>query len=90
MDTSDENSFDPTPKLTSNPIPVLFIPLNHNESKCNYCESKYSVTQLLQKYCKSCLFQYIKLTTGSNTADTYLDVHIKIRLGALSTNQLLE
>uniref|UniRef100_U9UNT2 Protein kinase domain-containing protein n=1 Tax=Rhizophagus irregularis (strain DAOM 181602 / DAOM 197198 / MUCL 43194) TaxID=747089 RepID=U9UNT2_RHIID len=31
----DNNLFDPTPKLKSSPVPVLFIPFNNDEDKCN-------------------------------------------------------
>ena len=59
--TNNENPFDPTPKLKSSPVPILFIPFNNNESKCNYCKNKYSITILFnQKYCKNCLLQYIE------------------------------
>ena len=67
-------SFDPTPKLKSSPIPILFIPFNKRKDKCIHCGDKYSVTILFeQKYCKKCLFWYIKCITDD---DTYLDVHI--------------
>ena len=67
-----DDSFDPTPKLKSSPVPILFIPFNINEDKCNYCGNKHSETLLFkQKYCKNCLFWYIKYTTDDNT---YLDV----------------
>jgi hypothetical protein len=73
MNTKD-NSFDPTPRLKSSPVPVLFVPFMNNENKCNYCGNEYSKTiEFEQKYCKNCLFWYIKYTTGNNT---YLDVHI--------------
>src|SRR4051812_42727203 len=74
ISTNNENSFDPTPKLKSNPVPILFFPFNNNEDKCSYCRNKYSKTLLFcQKYCKNCLFWYIKYTTDDNT---YLDVLI--------------
>src|SRR6266536_6313286 len=73
MNTND-NSFDPTPRLKSSPVPVLFIPFKNNENNCNYCGNKYSKTlKFEQKYCKICLFLYIKHTTGNNQ---YLDVDI--------------
>src|SRR5436190_19605175 len=71
---NNENYFDPTPKLKSSPVPILFIPFNHNEDKCSYCENKYSRTVLFgQKYCRNCLFCYIKNTTDN---EIYLDVYI--------------
>ncbi|CAB4403454.1 unnamed protein product [Rhizophagus irregularis] len=75
---ADNNSFDPTPKLKSSPILMLFIPFKNNENKCNYCENKYSQTlEFKQKYCRNCLFQYIKNVTCNNTCNnTYLDTYI--------------
>jgi hypothetical protein len=71
---TDNNTFDPTPRLKSSPVPVFFIPFMNNENKCNYCGVEYSKTiEFEQKYCKNCLFWYVKYTTGNNT---YLDVHI--------------
>jgi hypothetical protein len=75
MDVNNEKIFDPTPKLKSSPVPILFIPFNKNEDKCIYCGHKYSNTLSFnhQKYCKNCLFWYIKYIADDNT---YLDVHI--------------
>ncbi|CAB5182280.1 unnamed protein product [Rhizophagus irregularis] len=71
---ADNNTFDPTPRLKSSPVPVLFIPFKNDENMCNYCGDKYSVTlKFKQKYCKNCLFLYIKDTKGN---DTYLDTYI--------------
>jgi hypothetical protein len=68
------DSFDPTPRLKSSPIPAFFIPFKNNEEKCNYCENKYSVTlEFKQKYCKNCFLKYIKCTMDNNI---YLDVYI--------------
>ncbi|PKY32035.1 kinase-like protein [Rhizophagus irregularis] len=76
----DNNPFDPTPKLKSSPVPVLFIPFKMNEKKCKYCGIEYSkssktllCSQKYQKYCKNCLFWYIQYITGNNA---YLDVRI--------------
>src|SRR5271154_5809635 len=72
--SANNNSFDPTPRLKSSPVPILFIPFNNNENKCNYCGSKYSITlRFKQKYCKNCLFLYIENTTGNNK---YLDIRV--------------
>ena len=69
------NNEDPTPKLKSSPIPILFIPFNNQENKCSYCGNEYFKTLLFeQKYCKNCLLKFIKDTTDDNV--TYLDVHI--------------
>ena len=54
MNTNNENSFDPTPKLKSSPVPILFISFNYIENYCNYCGNAYSETLVLkQKYCKN-------------------------------------
>ncbi|GBC31773.2 kinase-like domain-containing protein [Rhizophagus irregularis DAOM 181602=DAOM 197198] len=45
------DSFDPTPRLKTSPVPAFFIPFKINEEKCNYCENKYSETlEFKQKY----------------------------------------
>src|SRR6266498_4239424 len=72
--TNDKNSFDPTPKLKSSPVPILFISFNSKESICNYCGNRYSRTTFFhQRYCKNCLSKYISQITDDNT---YLDVDI--------------
>src|SRR2546423_13267180 len=74
INTNNENPFDPTPKLKSSPVPILFIPFNRNDNNCNFCGNAYSETVLFgQKYCKNCLICYIKYTTDN---ETYLDVYI--------------
>ncbi|PKY31575.1 kinase-like protein [Rhizophagus irregularis] len=74
---TDNNSFDPTPKLKSSPVPVLFIPFKNNEENCNYCGIEYSKSlEHYQKYCKNCLFRYIQDITDNNT---YLDVRISTK-----------
>src|SRR5436190_9933399 len=74
ISTNSKNSFDPTPKLKSSLVPILFISFNYDENKCSYCGNEYSKTLLFkQKYCKNCLFLYIKNITDDNI---YLDVHI--------------
>jgi hypothetical protein len=73
INTNDKYSFDPTPKLKSSPVPILFVSFNSEERKCNYCKSKYSKTLSKQLYCKNCLFDYVNILTDNNI---YLDVHI--------------
>ncbi|GBC04829.1 hypothetical protein RclHR1_00590015 [Rhizophagus clarus] len=68
-----KHSFDPTPRLKSSPVPILFIPFNYVD-KCNYCKSKFSRTSTFQLYCKNCLFDYVSKLTYDNM---YLDVHIR-------------
>src|SRR6266540_4140557 len=73
---NDENSFDPTPKLKSSPVPISFLSFYSSlgESKCNFCGNEYSETILFyQQYCKDCLSKYISHITDSNI---YLDVYI--------------
>src|ERR1051325_2655591 len=74
VNTDVENSFDPTPKLKSSPIPILFVSFNEDDKNCFYCGDKYTWTLFYsQKYCKKCLSQYITDTTDNNT---YLDTCI--------------
>ena len=40
INTNSENSFDPTPRLKSSPVPILFISFNYDENKCSYCIPK--------------------------------------------------
>src|SRR6266542_930719 len=71
--TNNEN-FNPTPKLKSSPMPILFISFYSKEDKCNYCRQDFSMTILKnQKYCKNCLTWYMKYLTDN---EMYLDVHI--------------
>ena len=88
MEIRNNNSFDdfdPTPRLKSSPVPILFIPFNNNENKCSYCGNEYSMTTYIygyeyrQKYCKNCLFWYIKYITDNNK---YLDVEINTKKNA--------
>ncbi len=71
--TNDENSFDPTPKLKSSPLPIYFtyfIP----SIICDCGTCFFSQTILFaQQYCKNCLSWYINHITDNNT---YLDVLI--------------
>ncbi|CAB5206549.1 unnamed protein product [Rhizophagus irregularis] len=61
-------------KFKPSPIPILFIPFNQNDDKCNNCGNKYSETLLFkQKYCRECLLRYITDITDNFT---YLDIHI--------------
>ena len=46
---NDFDDFDPTPRLKSSPVPILFIPFNNNEIKCNYCGNEYSRTSRIDK-----------------------------------------
>ncbi|CAB5210541.1 unnamed protein product [Rhizophagus irregularis] len=74
MELTNENNFDPIPKLNSSPVPILFIPFNNEKLKCNNCRNKYSNTQLYkQKYCKKCLLSYIENIMDNNI---YFDVNI--------------
>jgi hypothetical protein len=74
---TDNNQFDPTPRLKSSPVPILFIPFKDNENKCNYCGNEYSKTlKFEKKYCKNCLFWYIQATKNTKGNNKYLDVEI--------------
>ncbi|GBC04974.1 hypothetical protein RclHR1_05990003 [Rhizophagus clarus] len=75
----DENSFDPTPKLKSSPIPIEFISFNENDDKCIYCKEAYVDTPTCittQKYCKKCLSRYLSTITDNNI---YLDVYYTMK-----------
>ncbi|EXX50600.1 uncharacterized protein OCT59_006006 [Rhizophagus irregularis] len=74
----DENYFDPTPKLKSSPIPILFVSFNENDKKCIYCGEEYSEAILCyQKYCKKCLSCYI--TDINNNTNLYLDIYLSTK-----------
>ncbi|RGB37174.1 kinase-like domain-containing protein [Rhizophagus diaphanus] len=75
---TNNNSFGTTSRLKSSPIPVLFIPFKNNEKQCNYCGNEYSETiDFKQKYCKNCLFLYIKNIENTTVNNRCLDVRIK-------------
>ena len=44
VNTDDENSFDPTPKLKSSSIPNLFVSLNDEDKNWFYCGDEYTKT----------------------------------------------
>src|SRR6266498_2450006 len=79
VNTNDENFFDPTPKLNSSPVPILFVSFNRNDKNCIHCGDKYTETPFFyswenkQKYCKKCLSSYITEITDNKI---YLDVYI--------------
>src|SRR6266542_2141421 len=70
---NDENSFDPTPKLKSSPVPIFFVSFNRYDYKCIYCGEEYMETSSYQKYCKKCLSCYLTNITDN---DIYLDVYL--------------
>src|SRR5947199_41535 len=73
---NNENSEDfinPTPKLKSSPIVILFLSFKEDEETCNFCGNEYSRTLLFeQKYCRNCLFWYRKYI-NENTTDKATD-----------------
>ncbi|CAB5184076.1 unnamed protein product [Rhizophagus irregularis] len=72
---NDENSFDPTPKLKSSPVPIFFVSFNCDDKNCFHCGEKYTeMTIYDQKYCKKCLSSY--LTNITDTNNIYLDVYL--------------
>ncbi|GES97118.1 kinase-like domain-containing protein [Rhizophagus clarus] len=79
MELTKENSFDPTPRLKSSPIPIKFISFNDRVFRCIYCKETYFQTLHcpIQKYCKKCLSNYINDITDINI---YLDVHYSMSL----------
>ncbi|GBC00616.1 hypothetical protein RclHR1_03910003 [Rhizophagus clarus] len=76
---NDENTFDPTPKLKSSPIPIKFISFNMNDSKCIFCGEVYSEVLFnnWQKYCEKCLSCYLTNITHINM---YFDVYYTTNL----------
>ncbi|CAB5200381.1 unnamed protein product [Rhizophagus irregularis] len=72
--TNDEN-FDPTPKLKSSPVPILFVSFNRNDYNCIYCGEEYYKALFcnLQKYCKKCLSYYF---ADINYNNLYLDIYL--------------
>src|SRR5581483_10811016 len=67
LNTNNENSFDPTPKLKSSLLPILFVPFNKDDRNCFHCGDEYTLTLFYdQKYCKKCLSRYIVDTTDNN------------------------
>src|SRR5215469_6240729 len=67
------DSFDPTPKLKSSPVPILFVSFNWEDVNCICCGEEYIGTLFTfnQKYCKKCLSSYLTNLTDINI---YLDV----------------
>src|SRR6266496_4227086 len=74
VDIDNENSFDPTPKLKSSPVPILFVSFNVIDINCIHCGNRYTNTLFAyQQYCKKCLSSYITKITDNKI---YLDVYI--------------
>ena len=74
---NDENPFDPTPKLKSSLIPILFVSFNQRDQNCFNCGDRYTITYFYgQNYCNKCLSQYITDITDNNT---YLDMCINTK-----------
>ncbi|CAB4446060.1 unnamed protein product [Rhizophagus irregularis] len=71
------DSFDPTPKLKSSPVPISFVSFNEGDLNCIHCEDRYVKTACKQYYCKKCLSYYLANITDNNL---YLDVHILTNL----------
>ncbi|UZO03117.1 uncharacterized protein OCT59_023530 [Rhizophagus irregularis] len=70
---NDENSFDPTPKLKSSPVPIFFVSFNCDDKNCFHCGEEYT-EMTIYRYCKKCLSYY--LTNITDTNNIYLDVHL--------------
>ncbi|GET64086.1 kinase-like domain-containing protein [Rhizophagus irregularis DAOM 181602=DAOM 197198] len=67
------DSFDPTPKLKSSPVPISFVSFNRDDPNCIHCGDKYVRTACKQYYCKKCLSYYLANITDNNL---YLDVSV--------------
>ncbi|PKY29537.1 kinase-like protein [Rhizophagus irregularis] len=75
---NNENSFDPTPKLKSSPIPIKFVSFNHEDIKCINCGENYIKAHFYwQYYCKKCLISYLNEVTDNNL---YLDVYYTMKV----------
>ncbi|GBC39534.2 kinase-like domain-containing protein [Rhizophagus irregularis DAOM 181602=DAOM 197198] len=74
VNTIDESSFDPTPKLKSSPVPIFFVSFIKDDKNCIDCGEEYTQTIIYdQKYCKKCLSCYLTNITDNNL---YLDVYL--------------
>ncbi|GBB85040.1 hypothetical protein RclHR1_11600005 [Rhizophagus clarus] len=72
--TNNVNNGDPTPKLKSSPVPILFVPFNNKKNECSNCGNEYSKSPLFeQKYCKNCLSYYINQIENIHA---YMVVHM--------------
>ncbi|UZO04928.1 uncharacterized protein OCT59_025290 [Rhizophagus irregularis] len=85
VNTNNESSFDPTPKLKSSPIPIKFISFNCFDKNCVYCGEKYTWALFCrgQHYCKKCLSRYINdmsHVTDVTDNNIYLDVYYTMDL----------
>jgi hypothetical protein len=90
INTNDEYSFDPTPKLKSSPMPIEFISFNVNDNKCIHCGEEYTRTLLFddQKYCKKCLSYYISNINDNNVyLDVYYTMNIECSEHEIKTNE---
>jgi hypothetical protein len=73
VNASDKDPMDPTPKLKSSSIPILFISFNEKDNNCLRCGEKYIWTPFCsQKYCKRCLSLYITDNNNNMNLDVYL------------------
>ncbi|GBC07616.1 hypothetical protein RclHR1_07580004 [Rhizophagus clarus] len=72
-----EDSFGPTPKLNSSPVPISFVSFNENDVYCFHCGNIYTKIEYSdhnqQRYCKKCLLSYL---TNITDKEMYLDVYI--------------
>jgi hypothetical protein len=82
---ANDDSFNPTPKLKSSPVPISFISFNIDDTICIHCGDTYILTSASyiysdntykQRYCKKCLSCYLTNITDKNI---YLDVYIFTR-----------
>src|SRR6266498_1618260 len=74
VNINDKKSFDPTPKLKSSPVPILFVSFNKYDKNCIHCGDKYAKVLFCHRYyCKKCLSSYITQITDKKI---YLDVYI--------------
>ncbi|CAB5206530.1 unnamed protein product [Rhizophagus irregularis] len=67
------DSYNPTPKLKSSPIPISFVSFNANDCNCIHCGDEYTMSPFSQYYCEKCLLCYLDNTTYKNL---YVDAYI--------------
>jgi late competence protein required for DNA uptake (superfamily II DNA/RNA helicase) len=64
---SNYDSFDPTPKLKSSPVPISFVSFNKGDLNCIHCGDEYVRTEACdQYYCKKCLSHYLANIADNN------------------------
>jgi hypothetical protein len=86
-----KNSFDPTPKLNSSPVPIFFFSFNKNDNNCFHCGIKYTLTLIYgQKYCEKCLSCYLIKIDNNMYLDVYLTKDLAYIKHEISKTKVLQ